>query len=75
MTVTFVNNTQNRVSLFWIDPQGVRKFYMHIGPGRAKAQPTFVGHSWVAVDEASGADVLTVRVQAGFPTVEIGSAP
>ncbi|MBL8768063.1 MAG: prolyl oligopeptidase family serine peptidase [Planctomycetes bacterium] len=61
--VTFVNEHATPVGLFWIDGDGARRAYGTLAPQATLRQHTFVGHTWVAVDEG-GDDVVAFVVQA-----------
>ena len=47
--ITFVNDTDGDVQIFWSDPAGNRQPFGSVGPGERRAQHTFAGHVWVAV--------------------------
>jgi dipeptidyl-peptidase-4 len=49
-TLTFDNRTDRPADLFWVDPAGDRHAYGPLAPGQRKAQHTFAGHVWLAVD-------------------------
>jgi len=48
--ITFVNNTDNTISTYWIDYQGARKFYASVPPGSSYIQETYVTHPWVVTN-------------------------
>jgi dipeptidyl aminopeptidase/acylaminoacyl peptidase len=48
--ITFVNQTQEDVELFWLDTEGARQAYGRIRPGQERRQHTFAGHVWLAAD-------------------------
>ncbi len=48
-SITFVNNTNESVKMFWVDTEGNRHPYDRLAPGGTAAQHTFAGHVWVAV--------------------------
>jgi dipeptidyl aminopeptidase/acylaminoacyl peptidase len=49
--VTFVNQTTQKVELFWVSDEGARSRYGAIEPGGRHTQHTYSGHVWVAVGE------------------------
>jgi len=57
--LTFVNRTNQTVTLNWVDGDGKRTAYGTLKPGEERVQHTYAGHLWVAV----GANGRTV---AGF---------
>jgi dipeptidyl aminopeptidase/acylaminoacyl peptidase len=46
----FVNRTDGAVELFWLDASGERRSYGVVAAGAERAQHTFAGHVWLAVD-------------------------
>lgn len=65
--LTFRNDTQKPVSLFWLSEGGPRRLYATLKPGEEYAQHTFVGHRWLAEAEG-GASLGTF---AGRPDKQI----
>lgn len=66
--VTFVNQSEVDVELFWLDDRGTRRSYGKLAPGDIHKQHTFTGHVWEVISvsghalgryqaEESGADV------------------
>ncbi|HUR95018.1 MAG TPA: hypothetical protein VMY76_10570 [Gemmatimonadales bacterium] len=61
--VTFVNNSSQTVSVFWLNTEGVREYpfegggigfpYQELDPGASYVQSTFVTHPWI-VTSGSG---------------------
>ncbi|MCA9067780.1 MAG: DPP IV N-terminal domain-containing protein, partial [Planctomycetaceae bacterium] len=49
--VTFINRTENKIKLYWINDVQNPTFYADIGPGKRHEQRTFGGHSWLVVSE------------------------
>lgn len=49
-TVEFQNLSGRKVTIYWLDYQGQRKFYKELQPRQNYKQNTFVTHPWVAVD-------------------------
>jgi hypothetical protein len=83
VNVTFVNNTSQSVSVFWLDYEGRRHYpsptyaygldlpYNTLGPGTSYVQGTYVTHPWVLV----GADetcygIFLPNSNGGIVTVE-----
>jgi hypothetical protein len=54
-TVTFHNQTNRSVDLFWADYQCKELDYGTIGPGASRLQQTYVGHVWRLRDTETGA--------------------
>ena len=48
--VNFVNSTEKEISFYWVDGQGVEKFYYKLDPGADYIQHTYTTHVWVARD-------------------------
>lgn len=62
--VTFENQLQQTVRLFWVDTGGVPRQYGEIEPGARVTQSTFVGHAWIAdyrADDLVGSFVVEGR--------------
>jgi dipeptidyl-peptidase-4 len=51
--ITFSNQTEAEVELFWLDSEGERRSYGKVKAGEARQQHTFGGHVWLVAD-ASG---------------------
>jgi dipeptidyl aminopeptidase/acylaminoacyl peptidase len=49
--ITFDNQSNREVEIFWLDEAGARQSYGKIEPRTRKAQNTFSGHVWLVVDE------------------------
>ena len=49
--ITFDNQSNREVEIFWLDEAGARQSYGKIEPRSRKAQHTFGGHVWLVVDE------------------------
>lgn len=49
--ITFDNQLNREVEIFWLDESGARQSYGKIEAGGRKAQHTFSGHVWLVVDE------------------------
>lgn len=49
--VTFINKTESKVKLYWINDVENPTFYAEIGPGKQHEQHTFGGHTWLVADE------------------------
>jgi hypothetical protein len=49
-SISFVNERARDVSVFWVDPDGTRRHYFDLRPGRTQVQGTYVGHVWVISD-------------------------
>ena len=60
-TIQFVNNSNQPVSIYWIDYSGKRVLYAVLQPGQSYVQDTWLSHPWVATNAAGGClDVFTV---------------
>ncbi len=53
INLTFVNKTDTKVQLFWLNTDGQRVNYGTIPAGGRKQQNTFAGHIWLVVDESN----------------------
>jgi dipeptidyl aminopeptidase/acylaminoacyl peptidase len=49
--ITFDNQLNREVEIFWLNESGERQSYGKIEPRTRKAQHTFSGHVWLVVDE------------------------
>jgi len=56
-TITFVNQTQQTVQLFWVDTSGIESPYEALAPGERVSNDTTVGHSWCVRERDTGAAV------------------
>lgn len=52
----FDNRSHQRISVYWIGFDGIRRHYADIDPGRRHEQQTYGGHLWVIVGE-DGRDI------------------
>ena len=48
--ITFDNQLDREVELFWLDDQGARQSYGKLAPHNRKTQHTFSGHVWLVAD-------------------------
>jgi hypothetical protein len=74
LSLTFINDTTVRVSVYWIDFSGARVFYNSLEPGASYTQSTFVTHPWVAVDPGGKCLALVIPTAAGSHRVTIEGA-
>jgi dipeptidyl-peptidase 4 len=49
--IRFVNKTNRKIELFWMDTQGKRRSYGIIGPGASREQHSYAGHVWLIADQ------------------------
>ena len=71
--IEFRNGSDESRRIYWVDPDGHRKFYAVVTPRNAYTQATFVGHNWVVTNE--GENCLFVVTASRAPiSVEIGGA-
>ena len=49
--VVFVNRTESKVKLYWINNVQNPRFYADIEPGKRHEQHTYGGHTWLVTDE------------------------
>jgi len=54
-SITFKNETDARLTVFWIDFQGQRKKYNYLDPGRKTTQSSFAGHLFELVNDSGKA--------------------
>ena len=52
MRITFKNETDTRLTVYWIDFKGNRKKYNFLDPGRKMTQQSFTGHLFELDDES-----------------------
>lgn len=50
----FINKSTGPRSLYWLNYDGVRVFYMRLNPGENYVQQTYVTHPWVVVADDMG---------------------
>lgn len=53
-TITFVNQTNDTLQVFWVDPEGNRRPYGTLAPGESREQHTFGGHVWLIIGSRGG---------------------
>ena len=46
-SILFVNSREQAVDLFWLTPDGGRRFYASLEPGEERDQNTYAGHAWL----------------------------
>ncbi len=51
ISVTFRNETNRPIHLFWLDGQGDQKLYSTLEIGEVHQQHTYTGHIWLIIDE------------------------
>ena len=51
ISVTFRNETNRPIHLFWLDGQGDQKLYSTLEIGEVHQQHTYTGHIWLIMDE------------------------
>jgi dipeptidyl-peptidase 4 len=64
-SISFVNQLQETVALFWIGQDGQRQAYGTLSPGARRSQHSYAGHMWLVT--RSGGEILAV-----FEAVEGG---
>src|SRR5262249_19804450 len=52
-TVTFNNQSPEKMTVSWVDFDGELITYAELNPGESYEQPTYVSHVWVVSDESS----------------------
>lgn len=69
-TVTFVNETDAPVQVYWLNYAGERVLYHPgLGAGSSYLQPTFASHPWVVTDAAG--ECLAVFMATGNDTTAV----
>ena len=58
--IIFVNCTASEIAYYWIDQDGVERYYGRIAPGSDTIQHSYEGHIWVAKD-GNGLDLSVFR--------------
>jgi hypothetical protein len=69
--LSFRNASSASRRLYWLDPNGDRKFIAVVTPGTVLRQPTSAGHSWVVTDDAEKC-LHAVTAAAEPATIEVG---
>ena len=67
-SIEFVNESDETVTLHWIEPSGRLRSYGDLKPGGSHSQHTFAGHAWM-VDSESGSFYGSVVAQS--PPIEV----
>lgn len=70
--VTFVNQADARMKVYWLDYNGKRQFYSDVSPGKSYVQDTYMTHPWV-VANAKGECVLMFRPVQGATVATVQS--
>ncbi|ODA79766.1 hypothetical protein RJ55_05360 [Drechmeria coniospora] len=72
--ITFINNTADAISCYWISNSGDPQHYGSIQPDQSKTISSYVGHLWrLSVDDSEKRVACTVKN--GPCTVTIGESP
>ena len=58
--IIFVNCTGSEVAYYWVDRDGVERYYGRIAPKSDAIQHSFEGHVWV-VKNGNGVDLAVFR--------------
>jgi len=69
--VEFVNDSCERVQLYWIDYDGVLQDYGTLAPGQIHVQTTFVTHPWLAVGLQTAARLAVFQPKQGLAVARI----
>ena len=72
--LTIVNQLDEAVEAFWVDPEGKHQSYGRIAPGAEAVQNTFAGHQW-AVKDLSGKLLAGLPAAPGSQRLEINGPP
>lgn len=67
--ITFDNQLDRTVEVFWLDDAGARQSYGKIGPRSRKAQHTYSGHVWLVATESG--EMLAVFEATDRPDVAV----
>lgn len=73
VTITFVNNTQSNVNIYWVDFDCIEVFFDTLAPHTQRVQETFVTHRWRIRSVETGdlwAETVAVEGQSYTVTVE-----
>jgi len=70
-TITFVNQSEETVQLFWVDTSGIQMPFETLGPGQRSSRETMVGHSWCVKDRDTGVAVAFAIASADEQAVVI----
>ena len=74
-SITFVNELDVPVKIFWIDAQGEHQPYGTIKPGEQKNQHTFSNHRWLVTGKNDAILAVFTAVQDGGRAIIDGSEP
>lgn len=53
--ITFINDSDATIRVYWLDFRGARVLYHTLKPGEAAVQVTYLGHPWLITDEDDNA--------------------
>jgi hypothetical protein len=71
MRLTFKNETNLRLGIYWLDYDGKEVRRSSIGPNENSQHSTYVTHSWVVRDDDSGREILSTIATRQRDTIEI----
>jgi len=74
-SITFVNELDTPVKLFWIDPQGERQAYGTLEQGQKRNQHTFTNHRWLVTGTDDAVLAVFTAVEDGGLAIIDGSEP
>ena len=70
--VTFQNQSDVTIKVYWLDYEGKRQYYADVKPGKSYTQDTYMTHPWV-VTNVKGACVMMFRPLPGATVATIAS--
>ena len=70
VTLRFDNKSNQRISIFWVGFDGIRRPYSKLDPGRKYDQHTYGYHLWIVVGE-EGRDLGWLRAPTTDSRVEV----
>lgn len=73
-SITFRNDSDKPLSLFWFDTAGQRQAYGVVPPGQERDQHTFAGHVWLVVDE-HGKELALIEGREGGRSIVLDGKP
>jgi len=62
-SITFLNQTDDDVEVYWIDSGGERRHYATVHAGAQHRQHTYAGHVWLVTDKAGKRGVVFVAME------------
>jgi hypothetical protein len=70
VSIKFFNQRNRRINIYWIDYQGISKFYKSLEPGEQYIQQTYMTHPWLVTDDKNRT-IAVLLPEREFDTADI----